>query len=146
MPKVHFVKKARKDNSAVKAGESYYWWKFRYGPKICSATLPKRSQLTRSAFFSQLWEIEDRIAELTPDTIEDFEGIKEDVAQLLEETEENLDMIPQQLQETHMLYERVYDFQDFYSELDHINIENAETEEAKQELIDEIQSIEYSGG
>jgi len=31
MPKVHFVKAARKDypGDSVLKGESYYWWKFR---------------------------------------------------------------------------------------------------------------------
>ena len=35
MPRVHFVKKARKDvpNSDIKKGEGYFWWKFNYGAK-----------------------------------------------------------------------------------------------------------------
>jgi len=48
MPRVHHVKKARKDNPAAKKGEPYYWWKFRYGGKRFSATRPRPSQLTQS--------------------------------------------------------------------------------------------------
>ena len=38
MPRVHHVKSARKDNPVAKKGESYYWWKFRYGGKRYSKT------------------------------------------------------------------------------------------------------------
>jgi len=32
MPRVHFVKKARRDypDDDIKKDESYYWWKFRF--------------------------------------------------------------------------------------------------------------------
>jgi len=46
MVRVHYVKKARKDNPAVKAGEPYYWWQFYRGQKQYSATYPRRSQVT----------------------------------------------------------------------------------------------------
>ena len=62
MPRVTFVKKARKDNPAVKAGESYYWWKFRYGGKHYSRKYPRPSQLTQakiSTALSALEEVED---------------------------------------------------------------------------------------
>ncbi len=54
MPRVTHVKKARKDNPVCKAGESYYWWKFRYGGKRYSLTRPRPSQLTQSAYFGGL--------------------------------------------------------------------------------------------
>lgn len=74
MPRVHFVKKARKDvsNSDIKKGESYYWWKFRFGGKCVSRTPPKQSQLTQSDFLSQIYKIQDRISEMTTD--DDFEN------------------------------------------------------------------------
>ena len=62
MPRVHFVKKARKDNPAVSAGESYYHWKFRYGGKRYSKTRPRQSQLCQgknSAFYAALETLED---------------------------------------------------------------------------------------
>ena len=35
MPKLNYVKKARKDypESEIQKGDSYYWWQFNYGPK-----------------------------------------------------------------------------------------------------------------
>lgn len=63
MPKVHYVKKARKDNPVVKKGESYYWWKFRFGGKHYSRKYPKRSLLTQSSFLSQMYDIEDTLSE-----------------------------------------------------------------------------------
>jgi hypothetical protein len=54
MPRVHHVKRAAKDNAAVKKGQPYYWWKFRYGGKRVSATPPRPSQLTMSKMSSVL--------------------------------------------------------------------------------------------
>jgi len=51
MPRVHFVKHARKDNDLVKKGESYYWWKFRFTGKCMSKTPPRKSQLTESEYW-----------------------------------------------------------------------------------------------
>jgi hypothetical protein len=50
MPRVNFVKKARKaiPSSGIKVGDSYYWWKFRYGGKFVSKERPRQSQLTQS--------------------------------------------------------------------------------------------------
>ena len=45
MAKVHFVKKARKDNMVCKKGESYHWWQ-PYGRSVqYSKNYPKGSQL-----------------------------------------------------------------------------------------------------
>ncbi len=56
MARAHFVKKARKDNPAagIKAGDSYYWWKFRRGGKHYSKTAPRPSQLTQSEYLRRL--------------------------------------------------------------------------------------------
>lgn len=61
MPKVNFVKKARKANSdhGIKKGESYYWWKFRFGGKRVSKTPPRRSQLTQSEYYGAMFDAED---------------------------------------------------------------------------------------
>jgi hypothetical protein len=45
MPRVTHVKAARKENPVAQVGESYYWWKFRYGGKHFSKTSPRSSQL-----------------------------------------------------------------------------------------------------
>ena len=75
MPRVTFVKKARKDNPVAKKGEPYYWWQFAFGTKQYSKTQPARSQLTQSSFLSQLYELQDGMEErfnnLGIDAIED---------------------------------------------------------------------------
>lgn len=112
MPIVYFVKKARKDNPAVKRGESYYWWKTRItvgksyvGMKHYSKNYPKRSQLTSSDFYSQLYDIEDdQIARLdrrtTPGELRDsVENIKDAVRDLGEQQQQKFDDMPVGLQE-----------------------------------------------
>jgi hypothetical protein len=106
MAKAHFVKKARKDNPAVKKGESYWWWNFmiggRGGPKHYSATRPKASQLTSSPYLSNVYSLVENL----PDTItteEDWEMIRDDLIANLEEleqdTQDSLDAMPDGLQE-----------------------------------------------
>ncbi len=116
MPRVHFVKAARKDNSVVAKGESYYWWKFMRGGKYRSKNPPKRSQLTRSDYLIQIYELFDsldgRFGEVaTPDFSDvtsaeeaqelvdgwpsDFEGVRDEVAEEIraigEDCQEKLD-------------------------------------------------------
>ena len=54
MPRVKHVQSARKaiPSAGIEVGDSYYWWKFRYGGKRVSKTYPKRSQLTQSLWSS----------------------------------------------------------------------------------------------
>lgn len=66
MPKVHFVKKARKDNKArgIKKGDSYYWWSFMVGgrgSKRYSKTKPRPSQLTQSEYLSTVYGMQEEI-------------------------------------------------------------------------------------
>lgn len=74
MPRVTFVKKARKAHPAggIKKGESYYWWAFmqggRGGPKHYSKTPPKASQLTQSEFLGAFYDIEEEIGALSADS------------------------------------------------------------------------------
>lgn len=103
MPRVHFVKKARKDidGSDIKKGESYYWWKFRYGGKHVSRTPPKASQLTQSDYLAQIYDIEDEIASLSAS--EDLKDTAEDLASrfrdLASECEDKLNNMPESLQQ-----------------------------------------------
>jgi hypothetical protein len=64
MPRVHHVKKARKDNPVAKVGESYYWWKNFRSPKRFSKTFPKRSQLTGSDKLSRLYGAAEDVSEI----------------------------------------------------------------------------------
>lgn len=90
MARVHYVKKARKDNPAVKKGEPYYWWAFRFGGKHYSKTPPKGSQLTQSEFLSQFLEISEALDEinLSPTTlgeVQDIASTLEDLASQMED-------------------------------------------------------------
>lgn len=103
MPKVNFVKAAAKDNRVAKKGESYYWWKFRYGSKHMSKTPPRPSQLTQSDFLSRQMELEERIGDLTADTFEDLksevEEIVSEIRSLGEEQGDKVNNLPDSLQQ-----------------------------------------------
>ena len=90
MPRVHHVKKARKDNPAVVAGESYYWWKFPYSFKRYSKTRPRPSQLTQSDKLARLYEAEElldcRPGDESPAELADL--LKEAASQVREVGEE----------------------------------------------------------
>jgi hypothetical protein len=95
------VKAAAKDNPVAKKGESYYWWKPRYGSKRYSKTQPRPSQLTTSDFLSRQMELEERIGDLKADTFEDLksevESICEEIRMLGEEQSEKKDNLPEGL-------------------------------------------------
>jgi len=70
MPRVHFVKKARKDNSAAKAGESYYWWKFRYrGRRPTRSWARYRMRRGRMTRLSQEELLEDPPEEVSANSV-----------------------------------------------------------------------------
>lgn len=128
MPKLNFVKKARKDNPVVSRGESYFWWKFAFGAKQYSAARPARYRLTQSEFYSTLWSIEDGfeasdIADELADQIETFASELEELRDAQEEKRENM---PESLQESttgELLQERYDQLDEWVS-----NIEQLETE------------------
>lgn len=103
MPKLNFVKAARKDNPVVKKGEPYYWWKFAFGAKQFSEKRPSRSRLTQSEFFSNLWSLEDDFPDGF-DNIDDmksaFEDFKDALVEMRDEQEEKKENMPESLQES----------------------------------------------
>lgn len=118
------------DRLLVKKGESYYWWKFRYGGKHISKTAPKQSQLTQSDFLSQVYGIEERIADLSGDEAEDIksevESIVEDLRSLAEECEEKRSNMPDQLQDSgsgEMLQTRVDECNSMADELESVDLD-----------------------
>jgi len=151
MPRVHHVKKARKDNPAVKAGQPYYWWEFRYGGKRYSATFPKASQLTQSAFLGQVYDLNDRIAALEVETPEDLESELEDIAsefnELGQECQGNLDNMPEALQDSsssgEMLQERISACEDVASQLEEISCQASDGE--LEDLLEQARQIQYEG-
>lgn len=168
MPKVNFVKKARKDvkGTDIKKGESYYWWKFRFGSKISSRTQPRQSQLTQSDFLSQIYEIQERIEDMTIE--DDFESEVSDIVSELEnlqsECEDKISNMPDQLQSAptgELLQNRADSIQEMIDELEGIDKEVDEEsikadldkdddkeeaiEDRKQEILEEIQNVSYNG-
>jgi hypothetical protein len=133
MPKVTTVKSARKDypNFDIKKGDTYFRWSFMRGPTMMSKTYPKRSQLTRSDFFSQLYDMEDflpdRFKEIKLDDLQsELDNLKDDIENLKSEQEDKLSNMPEQLQESSALNEYIEALDSWISELDGIDIPSEE--------------------
>ena len=92
----------KNDTVLIAKGESYWWWQFKNGGKNISKERPKRSQLTQSNYLSQLYDIMDRMDELSVDEPEDFESVldefKSDLENLKDECQSSLDNMPESLQ------------------------------------------------
>ena len=110
MTRANFVKAARKDypDHGIKKGDSYYWWKFRYGGKWMSKTRPRPSQLTQSEFLVAVYgaqeNVEDAVKDFNKDS--DFDALAsalEDAAATIREQGESClekkDNMPEGLQE-----------------------------------------------
>jgi hypothetical protein len=145
MTKVHMVKHARKNypEHGIVKGDTYYWWQFAFRPKQFSKTPPKPAQLTQSAFLQSLYEIQDRIRNLSPETVQDLsselEEIINDIENLRDEQEEKRNNMPEQLQESNsgeLLQERYDGLDSWISELQSIDLdfepEEGSSEEKKQ--------------
>ena len=107
MPRVHFVLKARKDNPVCKAGESYYWWKFRHGGKHRSLTSPKASQLTQSDKLSRSLAAGEAIGEYTITDVDDLQAASDflteragEIEEVFNEYRESVENMPENLQES----------------------------------------------
>lgn len=134
MPRVHFVKSARKDHpGGIKKGESYYWWKFRYGPRRTSKTKPRRSQLTQSGFLAELWDLEDEIAEMEEANEATIDEIIDRINSLSEQCEDSLSAMPDHLQDTSesgmMLQERIDALEEWSNELQSFDLDEIDPSE-----------------
>jgi len=123
MPKVHFVKAAQKDNRVVKKGESYYWARFKTGPRSSMKKMwkdrPRPSQLTLSSFKSQ--------ALTMAETLQDFSGGVEDLADLIEQIKEIAETCRSEAEENH---ENMPD-----------GLKDGDTGQLLQTRVDEMQSV-----
>jgi len=147
MTRVHFVKKARKDYPAVgiKRGESYYWWKFRFGPLVRSKTQPRQSQLTQSEFLSTVYGVQEDLEDLDAQNFEeDLEEARDDAVSRLEElrdeTQEKHDNMPDQLQDSEtgeLLQSRVDDVDSMINDLQGVDCE-VDEESIRQEAMSEF--------
>jgi len=168
--KVHFVKKARKDypEDGIKKGESYYWWKPRYGGIRRSKTYPSRQELTQSEFLCRVYDIEDELSVIRTQIETNIEGKnKEEIEELIrdalemiiieigelrDECEDKLYNMPEQLQDTSeagiLLQERIDALEDWISELENIDIsieDDDNIQERVEEILDEISECGYRG-
>ena len=151
MPRVH-TQKARKDYPSfnIKAGDSYYWWKFRHGGKRMSKNYPRRQQLTQSDFLCQVYDLEDRLGEIEADDVEtlqsEVESIISDIESLKDDTESNLSGVPDHLQESHINTRRIESLDEWIDELNGIDYaEDEDDEDWLQNKKEEISGIGYNG-
>ncbi len=144
MPKVTFVKSARKDNPVAKKGESYYWWAFmqggRGGPKRYSKERPKQSQLTQSDFWGAVYSLQE--ANEKPPHFDDLESkieeIKSDLGSIRDDTQDKYDNLPTGLQEGssgELLQERIDAIENVINEMDgfDLSIEYGDAPEGETE-------------
>lgn len=105
MPRVHYVKKAQKDNEVVKKGQPYYWWEFRHGGVHKSAKPPRQSQLTQSKMsgaYAAGEALSDAVAAATDpqDIVSALEDAAASVREVAEEYRESVSNMPESLQES----------------------------------------------
>lgn len=139
------------DRLIVSKGESYYWWKFAFGPKIISKVKPRRSQLTRSAFLSDLYDFQDGADQSTASSVTDLESLKDEWVLRLEEMrdmcQDSLDNMPEQLRESSesgmVLQDRIEQLDDAINSLESVDVDADEL--SPSEFEDEVRS-ELDGG
>lgn len=162
MAHAKFVKSARKADkeAGIKVGDSYYWWKFRFGGIHKSKTAPKQSQLTQSEFLSTIYEIQERFEDLDPSNLEDAVSTRDiavdDLRSLADEQSEKRDNMPESLQDGtvgQLLEDRETNVNDYADELEAVDLdieqEEGESEEdfnsKIEDAINELQSASYNG-
>lgn len=147
MPRVNYVKSARKDNPAVSKGEPYFWWKFRYGGKRYSRTRPRPSQLTQSEYLSTIRSLVEQVEDQSFDVgdVEGLEEFRDEILSQLEElremTQDALDNMPEQLQDGSVSQERLEALEEAISEVESIEApddwSDEDTPEEDREEFDE---------
>ena len=151
MARANFVKKARKaqPEAGIEVGDSYWWWEFRFGGKHVSKTKPRASQLTGSAFLSQVYAAHETLEDCAADREElrcCIEGVCNDLESLKDETQGSLDNMPESLQQGptgELLQDRVDELDNYISELQSVDCDDETTDpdDLKQEILD----LSYNG-
>lgn len=119
------------DEILIDVGESYWTWTFYGGQPNYSKTKPKRSQLTLNWFKSQLYDIQERIEDLSANEPEELQVLIDDVISELEELrdecQERYDNIPEQLQESseegEILQNRIEGLESAISEFESLDLD-----------------------
>jgi len=130
----------------VKKGQEYYTWTlFGRSPQI-SLDYPKRQQLTGSDFLCQVYDLEDRLSELSCETIEDLEeerdSICEEIRDLASEQEEKRSNMPESLQEAptgELLQNRYDSLEEWASNLEGVSIDFDEPDKEEDETEEEFE-------
>jgi hypothetical protein len=148
MARVTKVEHAQKDypEYEIKKGDTYYWWKFRFGGKHVSKTYPNRSQLTQSSFLGSLYDLEDNWSLDREDPQGSIEDLKSQVEDLKSQCEESLENMPDNLRENsesgNLLQERIDQCDEWIGNLEgidaDINEEDFEIPEEDQQRIDAL--------
>lgn len=145
----------------IKVGEEYYRFsQSRFQPLriLCLACKPTRSQMTGSDFLAVVYDIEDSMAGLSVENMEEAQGLIDELVgqleELRDETESRRDNMPESLQDAptgEMLQGRYDSVEEMIGELEDIETEIDEelSEEEKQdrleEILQEIQDVGYNG-
>lgn len=159
--------KARKEytcskrGEVIKKGDEYYrFWLTRFLPLkiLCLGCKPKPSEMTTSEFLSNLYAIDEDVQGWDIEDMNDassfIENIVEQLNNLRDETEEKLSNMPDQLQYSpngELLQGRVDSVQEMADEFEAIDtdidesLSDEEKEDRKQEILEEIQGVSYSG-
>jgi len=158
MPRVHFVKKARRavPHAGIAAGDSYYWWQFAFAPKSFSKTPPKPSQLTRSDFLQQFYALQEDFdvsgATDAEDIKDKLEELKSELKSLADEQESKKSSMPDQLQESEtgeLLQARADKCRELVDEIDNIILKvdavNSDSFEDESEYIEACREEASSG-
>ena len=130
MPRV-YTRKARKDypGAGIKKGQTYYYWKFRYGGAWRSLSYPKPSQLTQSDYLQTVYQLEEELknvaVNLEPDgdnvEVARLEELLTQIGDLRDEQENKRNNLPDSLQEVNtgqLLQERYDALSEAYNELE----------------------------
>jgi hypothetical protein len=156
MPRVHHVKKARKDNPVAKKGEPYYWWKFRYGTKHYSKTPPRASQLTQSKWSGvcgaeedladtvkncNRLEDKDGLVNALDDTISEVQGVADEYQESADNIESAFDYSPT----AELCQERADQCEQIISDLEAAKgeIEDAESEDDFQAAVEAVSDVAF---
>ena len=149
MPRVHHVKRARRDNSAVKKGEEYWWVRHKTGPAsgftVRFARPPKQSELTQSSFYQKIYELAEGIDE--SDDPEQLQSrLCDELRELADELQGSKDNLPEQLQEAEggtggLLTERIEAVESAISDIEGLSVPDEDSEEYEDELSDFVQAI-----
>lgn len=141
MARVTFVKKARKaiKSAGIAKGQSYYWWKFRFGGKRVSKTPPRRSQLTQSSKKAALFDAEDAVVEAIANVRAGRWGLS-DLRDTLEQCAEDVRGVAEEYRDSASNMESA--FPNGSPKIDELNERADEVEETANELDQIVQDID----